>query len=75
MRDESVARQNLAPLREADPVIWICDAGRLLMVVFDVLERSAAVQQAVKNASQRPDVTFEVDLHEKLKLIPLRLNV
>lgn len=60
--NESITRQNLAPLGETDLVIWICDAGRLLVVVFDVLEGRAAVKQAVQDAAQRPNITFEVNL-------------
>ena len=66
LRNHSVARQNLASLGEADPVIGVGDAGCLLTVVFDVLERRAAVQQAVQHAAQRPYVTFEVDLQKEI---------
>jgi hypothetical protein len=62
LRNHSVAGQDLAPLGEADPVIGVGDACRLLTVVFDVLKGRAAVKQAVQHATQRPDVTFEVDL-------------
>jgi hypothetical protein len=74
LRNESVARQNLTFLRKADLVIWVCDDGRLLIVVFDVLERGAAIQQAVQDAAQRPNVTFEVNLQLVDKFKKMKYN-